>query len=110
MTQRNGFPSRIDEVLERTFKKLGISKKMKEQRTLKLWKEVVGERISQHTHPFRIRKGVLFVKVDSSAWLAQLGYLKEDIIYKLNRKGGTGVIKDIYFRLGAYSSIGHRRQ
>ncbi len=98
--KRDGFPSRVGEILERTFEKLGIAKKMKEQRILKLWRKAVGERISQHTHPFLIRKGVLFVRVDSSVWLAQLNYLKEDIIYKLNREE-EGVIRDIYFRLGA---------
>jgi len=98
--KRNSFPSSVGEVLERLFNKLSIDKKLKEVNALKLWEEVTGEKISQHSLPLFVRKGNLFVRVDSSGWLTQLTYLKREIISELNERLGGESIKNIYFRLG----------
>ena len=98
--KRNGFPSPVGEVLERVFNKLSIDKKLKELKALKLWEEVTGEKISRHSFPLFVRKGNLFVRVDSSGWLTQLTYLKPEIISRLNERLREGSIKNIYFRLG----------
>jgi hypothetical protein len=105
MNHRDGFPSQIGEVLDRVFKKFGLDKKIKEERALRLWKEVVGEKINEHTYPFSVKKGILFVKVDNSGWLSQLTYLKEKIISEINRSEERKVIKDIYFRLGRIRKV-----
>ncbi len=96
----NSFPSSVGEVLERLFNKLSIDKKLKEVNALKLWEEVTGEKISQHSLPLFVRKGNLFVRVDNSGWLTQLTYLKREIISELNKRLGEESIKNIYFRLG----------
>ena len=98
--KRNSFPSSVGEVLERLFNKLSLDKKLKEVNALKLWEEVTGEKISQHSLPLFVRKGNLFVRVDSSGWLTQLTYLKHEIISELNERLGGESIKNIYFRLG----------
>jgi len=98
--KRSSFPSSVGEVLERLFNKLSIDKKLKEVNALKLWEEVTGEKISQHSLPLFVRKGNLFVRVDSSGWLTQLTYLKLEIISELNERLGRESIKNIYFRLG----------
>jgi predicted nucleic acid-binding Zn ribbon protein len=98
--KRNSFPSSVGEILERLFNKLSIDKKLKEVNALKLWEEVTGEKISRHSLPLFVRKGNLFVRVDSSGWLTQLSYLKHEIISELNERLGGESIKNIYFRLG----------
>ena len=98
--KRNSFPSSVGEILERVFNKFSIDKKLKEVKALKLWEEVMGEKISRHSLPLFVRKGNLFVRVDSSGWLTQLTYLKNEIISKLNQRLGKESIKNIYFRLG----------
>lgn len=98
--KRNSFPSPVGDVLERVFNKLSLDKKIKEMKALNLWEEVTGEKISRHSFPLFVRKGNLFVKVDSSGWLTQLTYLKNEIISRLNQRLGGGSIKNIYFRLG----------
>jgi len=98
--KRDNFPSCVDEVLERVFTRLGLNKKLRELKALKDWKEVVGKKIEEHTYPLRVRKGNLFIVVDSSGWLAQITYFKEKIISELNQRQGKEVIKDIYLRLG----------
>lgn len=98
--KRDGFPSPVSEVLDKIFSRRGIDKKMKEMSVLKLWKEVVGKKIDKHTHPFSVKKGKLFVRVDNSGWLVQLTYLKDKIMAELNKKEGGKLINDIYFWLG----------
>ena len=98
--KRDGFPSRVGSVLERIFKNLDIDKKMRQLKALNQWREVVGEKINCHTRPLAIRKSSLFVLVDSSSWLAQLSYLKHEIISEFDRRYGEGVVENIYFRLG----------
>jgi len=104
--RRDSFPSPVSEVLGRVFSRRGIVKKMKEMELLKLWTEVVGKEIDRHTYPFAVRKGKLFVRVDSSGWLAQLTYLKDKIISEFNKKQRRKTIKDIYFRLGEIKKSG----
>ena len=103
--RRDGFPTPVGEVLKRIFSRRGLIRKMKEMSALGLWKEVVGEKVDRHTHPLSIKKGKLFVNVDSSGWLVQLTYLKNEIIAEFNKKKGDKAIKDIYFRLGEIKKI-----
>jgi predicted nucleic acid-binding Zn ribbon protein len=98
--KRDSFPSSVGEVLQKVFNKLSIDKKLKEMNALKLWEEVTGERISRHSLPLFVRKGNLFVRVDSSGWLTQLTYLKREILSELNERLRGESIKNIYFRLG----------
>ena len=99
--KRDNFPSSVSEVLERVLKKLSIEQKIGELKALNSWREVVGEKIYKHSRPFSIKKGLVFVKVDNSGWLAELTYLKEKIISEFNKREGEKIIKDIYFRLGS---------
>ena len=98
--KRDNFPSPVSEVLKRVFSKFGVDKKIEETKVLRLWPEVVGKEINRHTHPFSIRGGNLFVRVDNSGWLVQLSYLKNKIISEFNKRQGQELVKDIYFRLG----------
>ena len=98
--ERDNFPSPISKILERVFKKLSLKQKIEELKVLNSWREVVGEKIYKHSRPLSIKKGLVFVKVDNSGWLAELTYLKEKIISEFNKREGEEIIKDIYFRLG----------
>ena len=98
--KRGGFPSRVSSVLDGVFKNLGVEKKIKQLEALSQWREVVGEKINLHTRALAMRKRSLVVLVDSSCWLAQLSYIKHNIISEFNRRYGEGVVENIYFRLG----------
>lgn len=109
MTKDNS-PLPIGDVLERLLSQLGIDSKIRQMRILSCWKDIVGEKLSKHSQPFAIKKGNLFVKVDSSAWLAQISYFKEKIISEFNCKQGKEVIKDIYFRIGKIYPLSSRKK
>ncbi len=108
--KRDRFPSPVSEVLGRVFTRFGIDKKIEQTKVLRLWSEVVGKEIDGHTHPFSIRGGNLFVRVDNSGWLAQLSFLKNKIISEFNKKQGQKMIEDIYFRLGEIKKKGEQEK
>jgi len=103
-------PSPVGEILDQVFSRLGIDNKLRQLRVLKSWDEIVGKTLAQHSCPVAIRKGNLFVKVDSSPWLAQITYFKEKIISEFNRREGEKVIQDIYLRLGKIHARKRKRR
>ena len=66
-----------------------------------VWRETVGETIARHTKPYRIRKNVLYVAVDSATWVYELSQkYKAALLQKLNEQKMNGTLEDIYFRVG----------
>ncbi len=65
-----------------------------------IWKDAVGEAISENTRPAAFKGKKLIVHVSSSPWVQQLVFLKKDIIEKLNLKLGKKLLDDIKFTIG----------
>jgi hypothetical protein len=61
------------------------------------WTNIVGQRIAGRTRVGRLQRGVLTVKVASSAWSNELSFLKGQLIEKLKRAGYE--ITDLRFRV-----------
>ena len=59
------------------------------------WPKVVGTFIASHTIDVSIRKGVLFVRVDSDALRSELSYSKSLLMKNLNERVGKDVVKEI---------------
>ncbi len=93
-------PSGIGEILEVQCRRLGLSRRMNEQRLLGAWSEVVGEGVAERTQPVRIENRVLLLKVTNSVWMQQLQFMKELIIKKLHDKTGIDWVKDLRFYIG----------
>lgn len=68
------------------------------------WGEVVGERIAAASNAERVRGGVLFVSVRSSAWANELTFFKTEILGKINARVGSPVLSDIHFTVAARSA------
>lgn len=96
-------PQSVGDIIERVMKreKLPFSR---EDRTLRhAWERAVGETIATQTHPERIARGVLYVRVTTSAWRQELHFLKGEIITGFNAASGLAPIEDIRFFLGEVS-------
>jgi predicted nucleic acid-binding Zn ribbon protein len=65
-----------------------------------VWEETVGSAIAQHAQPEWIKSGKLRVRVSDSIWLQELGFVKETIKEKLNKRLGRKAVGTIEFRLG----------
>ena len=65
-----------------------------------VWEETVGSAIAQHAQPEWIKSGKLRVRVSDPIWLQELGFVKETIKEKLNKRLGRKAVGNIEFRLG----------
>jgi predicted nucleic acid-binding Zn ribbon protein len=67
----------------------------------KLWRQVVGVEISQHTLPVRWKEGVLTVNVDSNPLATELKSFGERAIIENLREQGLDNVHTIHFRNGS---------
>lgn len=93
-------PAAAGSVLDSLTRKMGVHERLEPYRAWKVWAEVVGPQTAQHAQPFRLRAGVLEVRVDHPVWMQQLQLLKPRILERLNRAIAPGVLADIHLRHG----------
>ena len=84
-------------VLSRLFKRLGLDDELQGWKAVEDWANVVGPRVARHTRAVAFEQGVLRVEVEGSAWMHELGYLKQDLVKAVNRELGTDRVRDIRF-------------
>ena len=66
-----------------------------EVKVINAWPQVVGPFIASHTIDTSIKKGVLYVRVDSDALRCELGYSKSLLMKNLNDLVGKEIVKEI---------------
>ena len=84
-------------VLGRLFRRLGIEDELQGWKAVEDWEGAVGPRVARHTRAVGFEKGVLRVEVEGSAWMHELGYLKQELIQAINRDLGAARVRDIRF-------------
>ena len=68
---------------------------------LRMDRRQVDPNIVAHARPAGIRRGTLFVNVDSSVWLDEIvRYRRREILERLQNSFGRELIRRISFRLG----------
>ena len=87
----------LKQAINTFLKKAGLEKGVSQNKALLVWKEVVGDSVSQNTKPEKIESGTLYIKTSNSTWRQELVFKKTDIIKKLNNKLGKNTIKEIKF-------------
>jgi predicted nucleic acid-binding Zn ribbon protein len=87
----------ISGVLSRVLRQLGLESELKGWRAVEDWDELVGPRLSRHTRAVGFRQGTLRVEVDGSAWMHELGFLKRDLISRINQRLGSELVRDVRF-------------
>jgi len=63
------------------------------------WADVVDAETAAHSRPGKIVAGVLWIEVESPAWMQQFQYRREEILAALNCRLRHARIKEIRFRL-----------
>ncbi|MBD3349537.1 MAG: DUF721 domain-containing protein [Candidatus Eisenbacteria bacterium] len=96
----------IGNVLEQVIADLGLGKKLREQRAVVDWGEIVGEKVAVHSRAIRVEGRKLFVEVDSSVWAQELTLMKRRILRQVNARAGDRVIDNVHFVLGGASRDG----
>ena len=81
--------------LSRLLSRLGLEEGLLGWRAVEEWAGVVGPRLASHARAVGFHDGALHVEVEGSAWMHELGFLKRDLIRKLNQHLGAECIRDV---------------
>ena len=87
----------VSGVLPRVLRQLGLEEGLLGWRAVREWDEAVGPRVARHARAVAFRDGVLQVEVEGSAWMHELGFLKADLLRKINRHLGSRLVKNVRF-------------
>lgn len=89
------------DVMPRVLAELRIDRRQAEAEVVRVWNNLIDPNIVTHAQPTGIRKGTLFVTVDSSAWLSEIvRYRRKEILDRLQHAFGRDTIQRISFRVG----------
>jgi len=92
---------RVGEVMPLVTKGLRMDDRRAEAEIVEVWNSLIDPNIVAHAQPVGLRKGTLFVNVDSSVWLAEIvRYRRKEILDRLQHGFGKNLIQRISFRVG----------
>ena len=89
------------DVMPRLMTDLRMDHRRAEAEVVKVWNNLLDPTIAAHAQPVGVRKGTLFVTVDSSVWLSEIvRYRRKEILDRLQHSFGPEMIKRISYRVG----------
>ncbi|MCB5272165.1 MAG: DUF721 domain-containing protein [Candidatus Cloacimonetes bacterium] len=89
---------RADNRFQSVIYRLGGERHQRFIRVYLAWKQLVGDLLSERSHPVKLDNDVLFVGVQNSAWMQELILLKADIIKNYKSQFGED-LQDIIFTI-----------
>lgn len=88
-------------LVPKLLKEMGLERRRAEAEIVKVWNHLIDPTITAHAQPAGIRRGTLFVSVDSSVWLDEIvRYRRREILERLQNSFGRDLIARISFRVG----------
>ena len=91
----------VGAVLPKVLSALRIDVRRAEAEVVKVWNHLLDPNIVAHAQPTGLRKGTLFVAVDSNVWLSEIvRYRRKEILDRLQHSFGRDFIVKISFRVG----------
>jgi predicted nucleic acid-binding Zn ribbon protein len=88
-------------VVAHVLQSLGIDRRLSETEILKVWRHLLDPNVVAHARPTGLRKGTLYVAVDSNVWLDEIvRYRRREILERLQMSFGRDLIVKISFRVG----------
>ena len=85
----------LKEALELMVREFKLSPGVQESRIRETWPRLMGNMIARNTSSISLRKGKLYLKVESAALKHELTYSKEKIKEILNKELGDNVVNDV---------------
>jgi len=87
----------IGDVIRELVETYRLEGKLNEIKVVHSWEKVVGEMIARFTKDIYIKRGKLFVRIESPALKNELSYNTSVIIERLNHEAGSKVVDEIIF-------------
>jgi len=85
----------LKKILESVLKESKLTSDVDAYKVFTLWGEIAGPAVALHSRPVRLHGSTLYVEIDDVIWLAQLKYMKRDILRKIDERIKPGVFKDL---------------
>lgn len=85
----------LAEVIGQLVDGAGMREKMDELDIASWWDEVAGGMVARHTTGITLRRGKLFIRVDSAPLRQELTYMRATIVEKLNERLGRAVVQEV---------------
>ncbi|HRO40329.1 MAG TPA: DUF721 domain-containing protein [Flavobacteriales bacterium] len=85
----------LKEAVDRLVDAYGLREKLDQQAVASLWDDLVGGMVARHTVAVKLRKGTLFVKVDSAPLRQELTFMREALAEKVNQRLGRTVVEKV---------------
>ena len=81
-------------------RELGLEDRLWEHTLETDWEDIVGANVAKHARPGRIQRGVLYVFVRHSMWLAELSrFGQKEMLARIQERFGSNRIKSIRLQL-----------
>ena len=90
---------RIGSIIPGVLKQLGLEGRIEEEKLKRQWASVAGEAIAKVSRPVRVRDGVLYVEVESGAWVQELSFRRRQFVELIGDRYRAIGLKDIRFEL-----------
>jgi hypothetical protein len=91
----------VADILPRVLGELRMDRRQTEAELVKVWNSLIDPVVVKHAQPTGLRKGTLFVTVDSSVWLSEIvRYRKREILDRLQHSFGKDLVSKISFKVG----------
>jgi hypothetical protein len=93
---------RTRDLLPGVLRRRGVEGELRAHRVVAHWDKIVGEKIASRSFPDGLHRGVLWVRVDSAAWMHELSFLRKEIASKANDVvGDPPLVHEVKLHLGA---------
>lgn len=89
----------VSGVVARLLRGLGLEDGLRGWRAVAEWPEVVGPQLARHARAVEYHDGALLVEVEGSAWMHELGFLKRDLVRRINQRLGADVVREVKLTL-----------
>ena len=91
----------VGDLVGATLDGLGLDRRRAEAEIVKVWNNLIDPTLTAHAQPTGVRKGTLFVSVDSSVWLDEIvRYRRREILGRMQNAFGRETVQRISFRVG----------
>mgnify|MGYP001036827968 FL=1 len=87
--------ARIGDILPRVLSLMGLDDKLEEAKFMKRWEAVVGAVVAARCRPREIREGILYVGVESSVWMQELWFHRDEIVGRIKQEYPGIAVKGI---------------
>ena len=100
MSDRDGKPLPIRDVLRSFLREQGLERRVDRAQVLVEWASLVGPQIASVTEPRQVTEdGTLFVGVKTHGWMSELSLMDRALLAKINAHEGRDPIKRIRWEL-----------